>query len=82
MTYAFEPFTPPLHLPSSFFSARRTLSLRQIFAINQHGDAGAEARKAMGADLASLEHVIKYTPNAILYWDPIDNPAPLKRLWW
>ena len=52
-----------------------------IIAINQHGDAGPLARKAMVADLASLESVIKHTKRIVLYFDPIEDPAPVKRVW-
>jgi len=52
-----------------------------ILAINQHGDAGPLARAAMGADLNSLEGVIKHTKRAVLYFHPLDAPAPIKRVW-
>ena len=51
------------------------------FAINQHGDAGVLARAAMGADLNSLEGVIRHTKRTILYFHPLDDPAPIKRGW-
>ena len=51
------------------------------FAINQHGDAGVLARAAMGADLNSLEGVIRHTKRTILYFHPLDDPAPIKRVW-
>ena len=51
------------------------------FAINQHGDAGELARKAMGTDLNSLEGVIRHTKRTILYFHPLDDPAPIKRVW-
>ena len=35
----------------------------------------------MGADLASLEPVIRFTKRVILYFDPLDEPAPIKRVW-
>ena len=35
----------------------------------------------MGADLASLEPVIRFSKRVILYFDPIDDPAPIKRVW-
>ena len=52
-----------------------------ILAINQHGDAGPLARAAMSADLKSLEPVIRFTKRVVLYFDPIESPAPLKRVW-
>ena len=52
-----------------------------ILAINQHGDAGPLARAAMGADLNSLEGVIKHTKRAVLYFHPLDAPAPIQRVW-
>ena len=52
-----------------------------ILAINQHGDAGPLARAAMIADLNSLEPVIRFTKRVVLYFDPIESPAPLKRVW-
>ena len=52
-----------------------------ILAINQHGDAGPLARAAMFADLNSLEPVIRFTKRVVLYFDPIESPAPLKRVW-
>ena len=57
------------------------LVLHHSFAINQHGDAGVLARAAMGADLNSLEGVIRLTKRTILYFDPLDDPAPIKRVW-
>ena len=52
-----------------------------ILAINQHGDAGPLARAAMGADLNSLEGVIRHTKRTVLYFHPLDAPAPIKRVW-
>ena len=52
-----------------------------IIAINQHGDAGPLARAAMGADLNSLEGVIEHTKRAVLFFHPLDDPAPIKRVW-
>ena len=51
------------------------------FAINQHGDAGVLARAAMAADLSSLQGVIRHTKRTILYFHPLDDPAPIKRVW-
>ena len=39
------------------------------------------ARAAMGADLNSLEGVIRHTKRTILYFHPLDDPAPIKRVW-
>ena len=55
--------------------------MRHSFAINQHGDAGVLARAAIGADLNSLEGVIRHTKRTILYFHPLDDPAPIKRVW-
>ena len=52
-----------------------------ILAINQHGDAGPLARRAMQEDLGSLEPVIRHTKRIILYFDPINEPAAIKRVW-
>ena len=52
-----------------------------ILAINQHGDAGDLAKRDMLADLDSLKPVIQHTKRIILYWDPVDAPSPLKRVW-
>ena len=35
----------------------------------------------MGADLNSLEGVIRHTKRTILYFSPLDDPAPIKRVW-
>ena len=35
----------------------------------------------MGADLNSLEGVIRHTKRTILYFHPLDDPAPIKRVW-
>ena len=35
----------------------------------------------MGADLNSLEGVIRKTKHTILYFHPLDDPAPIKRVW-
>ena len=35
----------------------------------------------MKADLESLELVIQHTKRVVLYFDPIESPAPLKRVW-
>ena len=56
-------------------------SVSASFAINQHGDAGVLARAAIGADLNSLEGVIRHTKRTILYFHPLDDPAPIKRVW-
>ena len=52
-----------------------------VLAINQHGDAGDLAKRDMLADLNSLKPVIQHTKRIILYWDPVDAPSPLKRVW-
>ena len=52
-----------------------------ILAINQHGDAGEMAKRDMKADLDSLKPVIQHTKRIILYWDPVDAPSPLTRVW-
>ena len=52
-----------------------------ILAINQHGDAGEQAKLDMKADLDSLKPVIQHTKRIVLYWDPVDAPSPLKRVW-
>ena len=35
----------------------------------------------MGADLNSLEGVIRHTKRTILYFHPLGDPAPIKRVW-
>jgi hypothetical protein len=35
----------------------------------------------MGDDLASLQPVIEHARRVILFFDPLDNPAPLSRVW-
>ena len=35
----------------------------------------------MDADLNSLEGVIRHTKRMILYFHPLDDPAPIKRVW-
>ena len=35
----------------------------------------------MGADLNSLEGVIRHTKRAVLFFHPLDDPAPIKRVW-
>ena len=35
----------------------------------------------MGADLNSLEGVIRHTKRTILYFHPLNDPAPIKRVW-
>ena len=30
----------------------------------------------------SLEPVIRHTKRVVLYFDPIESPAPLQRVWW
>ena len=35
----------------------------------------------MGADLNSLEGVIRHSKRTILYFHPLDDPAPIKRVW-
>ena len=45
------------------------------------GTIMGEIRIAMIADLNSLEPVIRFTKRVVLYFDPIESPAPLKRVW-
>ena len=52
-----------------------------IMAINQHGDAGPQARTAMQEDLSSLEEVIRHTAKVLLFFHPIDKPAAVERVW-
>ena len=35
----------------------------------------------MAADLSSLQGVIRHTKRTILYFHPLDDPAPIKRVW-
>ena len=52
-----------------------------IMAINQHGDAGPQARTAMFEDLSSLEEVIRHTAKVLLFFHPIEKPAAVERVW-
>ena len=76
------PAPKPVGLPATPLRADCVrLCFCASFAINQHGDAGVLARAAMGADLNSLEGVIRHTKRTILYFHPLDDPAPIKRVW-
>ena len=39
------------------------------------------ARAAVAADLGSLEPVVRATGRMVLYFDPVEDPAPIKRVW-